>query len=82
MKAKEERTTCPTCRGAGTVSKIGEQLHLARIRCGVSRQALADSSLVTANTIRNIELGLVSPQNDTIRRLSIELKKLGSEPSF
>lgn len=81
MKPKRSAApvACPTCRGRGEISKIGDKLRRARDHCGISRKTLADAALLTENTITNIEMGLVSPQSDTIVRLTTELEKRGAD---
>ena len=78
-KIKFADQICPLCMGSGLVSEIGLHLRRVRERLGLSRDVVAEYGMISAETIRNVEIGKARPRLSTLVCLRKALRKLGAE---
>ena len=69
---------CPLCMGSGVVGSLGMNLREVRESLGFSRDVIADNALVSAETIRNIEISKARPRLSTLVQIRKSLRKLGA----
>lgn len=56
-----------------------EQIKGARAMLGWTREELAEASGLSHNTIRNLEMGFISPRGKTLQQLCIAIEEAGLE---